>query len=211
MDNIIQNINKIDFELKNIFENVFITEKNIKNQHLILIDVNSVFLFESCKKRVNIKIEINKFDLVGNNIKWTYLTNPLNESSDKIERVSDISTITNDILDIVNKKRMVTEYFESLEPIFDKINENFSEKEVEITDKIKNIVSKYISITTVDKVLIENKQFTDTKPGYKFILKHDGEIKLSDMFKIEQNINCLPNVNYTTFKENHIEVDYSNK
>jgi hypothetical protein len=207
--NVKANINQIDFDLKNLFENVFIIEKTSKDKYLFEIKVDSIFLFESDKKRVGIRIDIDKNDMTSNNIRWTYYTNPLLESSDKIERISHIDMFANDVMDIATNKRMVTEYFDALESIVDKINESYTEVEVSISDKVKSIVSSYITVSDISTYLVENKNFNDAKTDYKIKINHIGEIKISDKFKIEQNINANPLVNYTIFREGYIEVDYT--
>ena len=127
MFNIKQNINKIDNDLKELFENVYITEKANKNTYFVEIKANKMFLFEGCKKRIEVKVNINKNDLNYNVIKWQYSVNPISENVDYIERVSTLNNIANDIFDIASNKRMVNEYFNCLESHVDLILEKNTE------------------------------------------------------------------------------------
>ena len=210
-------INKIDYDLKSLFENVYITEKSLGNQFYFDISANSTFLNLNMNEtkayqRAEVKVKISKKDLIGNNIKWSYSVNPLNESADIIERVSSIDNIAKDIYEVITKSRMEKSYFESLEYIVESINENVSEVvDKTIEDKIVGIISKFgIKVDRFENSvkIIEGNQFDRIKDiTYKFY--HNGDIKLSDMFKIEQNINSNSGVNWTLFKEGFIEVNYN--
>ena len=209
------NINKIDYDLKSLFENVYITEKSLGNQFYFDISANSTFLNMNEMKawqRAEVKVKISKRDLISNNIKWSYSVNPLNESADIIERVSSIDNIANDIYEIITKSRMEKSYFESLEYIVESINENSTEVvDKTIEDKLVDVISKFgIKVDRFENSvkIIEGNQFDRIKDiTYKFY--HSGDIKLSDMFKIEQNINSNSGVNWTLFKEGFIEVNYN--
>ena len=210
-------INKIDYDLKSLFENVYITEKSLGNQFYFDISANSTFLNLNMNEtkayqRAEVKVKISKKDLIGNNIKWSYSVNPLNESADIIERVSSIDNIAKDIYEVITKSRMEKSYFESLEYIVESINENVSEVvDKTIEDKIVGIISKFgIKVDRFENSvkIIEGNQFDRIKDiTYKFY--HNGDIKLSDMFKIEQNINSNSGVNWTVFKKGFIEVNYN--
>jgi len=203
-------INKLDSDLKRLFEKVEIKEKNNRG-FFFEIKVESVFLLEGYNyKNVHLIVEVEMKNLVKDNIKWTYLTNPLKESkSDKVERVSTIYTMAKDILEVVTSKKMNKEYFESLEDYVELINENnTSLKEVSILDNIKEILHKNGILV---KEVSEEKyyDFTDFQsPEIKYAFIHESLIKMADKFKIEFEINSLTGVNYTSFKDDRIIVDY---
>ena len=210
------NINKIDYELKNLFENVYIQEKTHGNQYYFDITVNKLIsIVESAgHKRCEVKLRINKSNLLTQNIKWSYLVNPLNENSDWIDRISNIENIANDINDIVLNKKMDSNYLESLEIFVDSINENTTEiSEYSIITNITGILEKYgiktLEVTSDEKPIMEGNSFMDTKPNTTFLIPHSSDIKISNQFKIESEINSLPNVNWTLFKEGFIEVNVS--
>ena len=107
---------------------------------------------------------------------------------------------------------MEKSYFESLEYIVESINENASEVvEKTIEDKLVDVISQLgIKVDRFENSvkIIEGNQFDRIKDiTYKFY--HSGDIKLSDMFKIEQNINSNSGVNWTVFKKGFIEVNYN--
>jgi len=140
-----QNINKIDNELKKLFENVYITEKADKGNFYVEITANKMFLFEGCKKRVEVKAQISKSELNKNIVNWSYSLNPLNETSEKINKTSYLSGIANDIYDIASNRRMIKEYFNALEAHVDLINEsNVEEEGLNALTIITNIVKEYV-------------------------------------------------------------------
>lgn len=102
-----ENINKIDYDLKNLFESVEISEKSNKGNYFFEVVASS--------KKAQVKAEISIPELNKNVVKWSYYVNPLNESSDKIDRISSIENAANDIFEILSKKKMDSAYFESLE------------------------------------------------------------------------------------------------
>lgn len=186
-----ENINKMDSELKALFENVYISEKSIKGDFFFSITANKMFLFEGCKKRIEVKVDINKNDLKGKTIKWKYSLNPLNENAETIERVSYLNNIANDIYDIASNKRMVNEYFSSLESHVDLITESVEAKE-NIIDILKSVIAKYPA-----PVLIE-----ETKESIKLI----GNLKMSEKFNLERELLATEKVEYVSFDENIIKI-----
>lgn len=124
-----ENINKIDYDLKNLFESVKISEKSNKGNYFFEVVASS--------KKAQVKAEISRPELNSNVVKWSYYVNPLNESSDKIERVSSVENAANDIFEVLSKKKMDSAYFESIEVSeFELINES-----VETTNRFEKAYS----------------------------------------------------------------------
>ena len=189
-----QNINKIDSDLKKLFENVYIAEKADKGCFYIEISANKMFLFEGCKKRIEVKTFINKDDLRTNKIKWSYSVNPLNESSERINRTSIIDKIANDIYDIASNKRMVNEYFDNLESHVDLILEN-NNNIVKVS--FSDIVKKY------------DKTLKDVIIGKNYMeLCLNENLKVSDKFNIERELLALEKVNYISFNNNNVKITF---
>jgi hypothetical protein len=187
-----QNINKIDNELKKLFENVYITEKADKGNFYVEITANKMLLFEGCKKRVEVKAQISKTELNKSIINWSYSLNPLNENADKIDKTSYLNNIANDIYDIASNKRMVKEYFNSLEAHVDLINESIEEV-INGNLELSNIVSKYVK--------------TDVSESEKLILFSIKEaIKISDKFRLEKDLMDTGKVNWVSFDDKFIKV-----
>lgn len=211
------NINKIDYDLKNLFENVYIKEKTLGNQFYFEIKANSTFfnINESMDwKRAESIVKIVKSDLTSDMVKWSYSINPLNESADWIERVSKIDTVAKDIYETITKSRMDKSYFESLESIVESINESVTEiTKDDLIDKLKEVAARFeVEIKTVEKLaapVLEGNQFMTKSGDVTIKLYHNSDIKVSDKFKIESEINSNDGVNWTLFKEGFIEVNLS--
>ena len=198
LPNIKFNINKIDFELKKLFENVYVTEKSVNSNFLLEISANKLVDYTDCKKRVSVLIEINKNDIISENIKWSYYINPLNLSLGKIERISNISQIANDINDIVTNKRMINEYFNSLEPIVELILENKIEVDT-LSSNISKVVEKYAKIDAID-----------VRDGYTLV-RLNKIPKLSEEFNIEHDLLKNEEIDYISFNDNIIKVTLNKK
>jgi len=209
-------INKIDFELKAFFENVYIKEKYYKTGYFE-ISANKVAYLKESKdyRRLEAKVIINQPDLLEEKVKWTYSTNPLSETSMWIDRVSDFETISEDIINIVNEKRLSEDYIFNLEPIVDMINEDVNEenleKEFDTQDSIFSIFEKYkVSITKKEtQVHSVNENFLNDASDRLIKFYHNTDLKISDKFKIESEMLVLENVNWCLFKEDHIEINYT--
>ena len=203
------NINKIDGELKTLFENVYIAEKTDRNKYFFSITANKMFLFEGCKKRVEVKVNIDYENLKTNIVKWNYSLNPLTENSQTIERVSYVNTIANDIYDIACNRRMVKEYFDSLEAHVDLILECGDVYGESITNSlsesrlkdINKIVEKYTSISNVTSNLDTNMYFNT-----KGIIEYTTEISMSNKFRLEKELIESGLVDYVSFNEGKVTV-----
>lgn len=106
-----ERINKIDYELKDIFENVEIVSKNEKNRFYFEIKAFGYKLDESVKD-YEITLEIDNNALNKEDISWKYWTNPVKKDW-AIDRVSNINYMSKDISDIVLNKRLDQEYLNS--------------------------------------------------------------------------------------------------
>jgi hypothetical protein len=210
------NINKIDFDLKSLFENVYVSEKSEGSRFYFEIKANGIFrLDESSNQRRELVIRIDKSDLLSNRIRWSYSANPMDEKSEWVERVSGIDTISLDSYEVVSKGRMDSAYLESLECIVESINESSEVVEKTLVENVTGILGKYGYVTSLFEVssdirpVFENNIFMTKDSDRTFIFPIKSEIKLSDRFMIESEINYLPNVSWTLFRENYIEVSCS--
>ena len=68
----------------------------------------------SVKENLECKFFIKKVDLEKNNITFLYSTNPLNEESNLISRVSNVGKLAESIKDIIDNKRFDSEYLNKL-------------------------------------------------------------------------------------------------
>jgi len=215
-----QNINQIDFELKQLFENVYIAEKVDKNNFFVEITANKLFLFEGCKKRVEVKVNISKNDLRTNIVKWNYSVNPLNENSEKIERVSYMKSISNEIYEIASGKRMLKEYFNSLEAQVDLILECtppeagwVAPTEFETRGRfcafIESVVKKYTEkISNIEQKLetrIDTSFFQASLVPFGSI-EYTAEISMADKFRLEKELLESGLVKFVSFNEGVVKV-----
>ena len=161
-------INKIDYELKNLFENVSINELTNKNRFYIQIIAEN--------NNIKVKLNIDKDQLDKSLIKWEYYPNP-NENL-IIERISNIDTLSFDIFDIFKSKRLDKTY----------IKENFKEKELIKEDFKFDEDDLSLSIKEELETLTGNSMFILDKTRKYFILESDS-IKMSDRFVIESKLN----------------------
>ena len=208
-------INKVDFELKQVFENVFIKEKYYKTGYFEISANKVCYLKESREyKRLESKVIINQPDLLQDFVKWSYSTNPLNESAIWLDRVSSFDELSTDIINIVEERRLVENYILDVEPIVDVINEDDSfDEEIEQKTKI-DVMSDLlntlnVSVTSHNVMVVSNESAFTVASDRIIRFNHNSDIKVSDMFKIESQINSMGGVNWTVFKEGFIEISWT--
>jgi hypothetical protein len=209
-------INKIDHELKAFFENVYIKEKYYKTGYFE-ISANTIgFIFETKEyKRLEAKVIINQPELLLDNIKWSYSTNPLDENALWLDRTSTLETISLDIINIIKEKRLSEDYIFNLEAIVDVINEDMndevSDKEFDTQDAILTILDKYKINVIMKQIHVHsiNENFLTDASDRLIKYYHNTDLKVSDKFKIESEMLALENVNWCLFKEEHIEINYT--
>jgi hypothetical protein len=208
-------INKVDFELKQVFENVFINEKYYKTGYFEISANKVCYLKESREyKRLESKVIINQPDLLQDFVKWSYSTNPLNESAIWLDRVSSFDELSTDIINIVEERRLHEDYIFNLEAIVDMINEDATfDEEVEQKTKIdvmSDLLNTFnVSVTSHNVMVVSNESAFTTVSDRIITFNHNSDIKISDMFKIESQINSMEGVNWTVFKEGFIEISWT--
>lgn len=210
-----RNINKIDYDLNNLFESVGVKEKAFGSQFYFELDVESTFFnLNECSeyRKAGCRFRIQKQDLRSDIITWSYSVNPLNENSDWIEITSNIDNVANDMYNIISKKRMDSEYFKSLSVVTNSINESFDtvvEVKKDVQYELSDIVNQLgIKVINTDKRLLEQVEMFSV-PDEVIRVYHEGYISLPDMFRIETVLNNKPGVNMTLFKNGYIEVNVS--
>jgi hypothetical protein len=103
------NINKIHSDLLSQFYNaeIKIEEKsNLKYGSYIEVSV--------INEGKEVKMIMTKKDLENYSFPWRYSENPLNESSDFVERFSSVDDITSDIKEIFEKNRFSEDYLKEV-------------------------------------------------------------------------------------------------
>jgi len=102
-----ENINQLHSELSQKYEVSIEEGSNRQFGNFVKLSIN--------EGQKNLVAFITKSNLEMDNFNWAYKSNPINESSDLIERVSSVSNFTNHIEDIFNKNRFDSEYLKNLD------------------------------------------------------------------------------------------------
>lgn len=210
-------INKLDFDLKEIFENVYITEKSVGNQFFFKIDCNGEFwnLNESqAYQRAEVKIIIHKSDLLKDPINWSYSSNPTNETAHYVQRVSTLDRLAKDVEDVVQNLRMDESYFNDLPYVIEEINETNSKTYVDgdggiLKEKLQKLGIEVDEVDQDDKIVLENNSFMNTKPEKKYSFYHHNDLTMAHKFVLEQELNKVDGVNYVIFKEGLVEINFT--
>lgn len=200
-ETVIKNLNRLDFELKELYSNVKITEKTTHNQFFYQIEaVGNFEIFENQKNTVKSLILIEKNNLNFDMVTWKYSVNPSNSKSEFIERVSKIEELAKDIHNTITKKQLDFNYLKSTPVVLEVINEqlNVELESISLEKNILNIVEKF-------NVEIEDA-FLENNNGRKSLtIQHKG-IKVSDKFKLESKINNMEGVSFISFFDDYMKV-----
>jgi hypothetical protein len=97
------NINKVHGGLVNNFEEVKISEKSNK-------ELGNYFEVSALKESKEVKMIITKKNIENDRFSWSYYSDPSDESSYLIERISTTETIVSDVSDIIEKNRFSEDY-----------------------------------------------------------------------------------------------------
>jgi hypothetical protein len=111
-------------------------------------------------------------------------------------------------------KAEVENYILDVEPIVDMINEDaYFDEEMEQKTKIYvmyDILNTFnVSVTSHNVMVVSNESAFTTVSDRIIRFNHNSDIKVSDMFKIESQINSMEGVNWTVFKEGFIEISWT--
>lgn len=102
-----QNINKIHYDITNEFEVVTLSEKFNR-------DLGSYIEISITEGKKEVKLTLKKTEAEKNSFDWSYLSNPLVESSDLVYRTSTVLEFSRDIKDIFEKNRFDSDYLEEI-------------------------------------------------------------------------------------------------
>jgi hypothetical protein len=102
MSNLKYNINKLHGILLNDFNDVKIEESsNLKFGNHFILSVN---------ESMEVKVILTKNSIEGSQFDWLYYSDPTDSNSHLVERKSTIDSFSDDIRDILNKKRFDSDY-----------------------------------------------------------------------------------------------------
>ena len=200
-----RNLNKLDFELKQLYSVVKITEKVTHNQFFYQIEaVGNFEIFENQKNLIMSLVLIEKNNLNFDKVNWKYSLDPTNSNSEYIERVSKIDELAGDIYNTITKKQMDFNYLKSSPLALESINESVikPKKKITLEDKILSIIENL-------NVDIEFADVENVNGRKSIMIQHKG-IKVSDKFKLENKLNNLKGVSFISFFDDHIKVNLNN-
>ena len=106
--NLRQNINKVHFDLQNRFGEVTITEKSD-------LKLGNYFELSILEENKEVKVILRKTEVEKNVFEWYYFSNPLNESSNLVERTSKLEMFSLDVQEVFEKNRFDSDYNKILE------------------------------------------------------------------------------------------------
>ena len=192
---VIKNINIIDWDLKQKFENVKIIEKSKKSD----------FYFEiSLKSKVEgvhipLVLEISKSELLNNTINWRYLASA--SEDEKVTKVSEVKNLSKDIQDIFENKRFESDYLKSLledkeeetkeEETKEDLGDNYDDdyQEVEKVKKSVNSIEESLLKDIFSEILISENIMDKRKTKYTF--KLNRELSYFERFNLETNLSDI--------------------
>jgi hypothetical protein len=185
---VVENINIIDWNLKQEFQNVKITEKSEKSDFYFEISLESKI--EGVY--IPLVLEISKNELLNNVINWRYQVST--NKSEKISKISEIKSLSNDIREIFNKKRFDKNYINYfLENKISIINEDnkssdFNESNQEVKNVINIINELDINLFKLVKqeILISESILDKRKIKYTFELSR--KLNFSERFSLESKL-----------------------
>ena len=102
-----KNINKVHFDLQDIFSEVIITEKS----NLKLGNYFELSILEGNKE---VRVILKKNEVEKNVFEWCYYSNPLNENSNLVERTSKLEMFSLDVKEILEKNRFDSDYLNKI-------------------------------------------------------------------------------------------------
>lgn len=110
-------LNTIDISLKESFNNVSIEKIDTVKENYFKIEVSDYKYRNENKICPKVIVHIKEHSIAfgnGSSLMWEYVTNPINESSQTIQRISTVNTFTTDIETIVLENRFNKEYLDYL-------------------------------------------------------------------------------------------------
>lgn len=205
--NFTTNINKIDFDLKQRFDKVTISEKPIFNKFYLEIISEAKFSLEKNKKCSAVsKVLVEKKFLQGDSINWSYSINPNDSNSQYIDRTSNIQNFAEDVYNTISKKQLSNEYLDFIQRDSIIIKESLDfDLAPELTSE--EIILKVLEKWGVNLVSVESKIEEGNNTDLNLIIIHEG-LRLSQKFNLEDDLMNFSFVNWVNFGDNNININY---
>ncbi len=205
--NFTTNINKIDFDLKQRFDKVTISEKPIFNKFYLEIISEAKFSLEKNKKCSAVsKVLVEKKFLQRDSINWSYSINPNDSNSQYIDRTSNIQNFAEDVYNTISKKQLSNEYLDFIQRDSIIIKESLDfDLAPELTSE--EIILKVLEKWEVNLVSVESKIEEGNNTDLNLIIIHEG-LRLSQKFNLEDDLMNFSFVNWVNFGDNNININY---
>ncbi len=205
--NFTTNINKIDFDLKQRFDKVTISEKPIFNKFYLEIISEAKFSLEKNKKCSAVsKVLVEKKFLQRDSINWSYSINPNDSNSQYIDRTSNIQNFAEDVYNTISKKQLSNEYLDFIQRDSIIIKESLDfDLASELTSE--EIILKVLEKWGVNLVSVESKIEEGNNTDLNLIIIHEG-LRLSQKFNLEDDLMNFSFVNWVNFGDNNININY---
>ena len=166
------NINKLDFDLKELFDEVSITERNDRSVYFFDILVEK--LHQGKKVGVRVFIPKPQLEQVGL-VKWRYLSDTRDSNSYLVERVSDLDVLANDINSVIVEKKLDGAYLESLQPVHDEVSSY--EDEIEQKPLLVELLEKFDVVHLETHTKIDDHVVTELA-HFKHNLKNNDKSRV---------------------------------
>jgi hypothetical protein len=174
---IIENINRLDRELKSLFDTVAITKGSERTGHHF--DITAEKVVEGKRVKVTARVPMPAMEMPR--VKWSYLSDPRDSMSHVVEMVSDMEELAADINEVAERRRLDRSYLESLSAIDDPQEPEPAEDEVSemvaLVDKLGMQVTD-TRVTTEDGLMVEVSTFK-------------GSIRESDRQRIDMALSMV--------------------
>jgi hypothetical protein len=174
---IIENINRLDRELKSLFDTVAITKGSERTGHHF--DITAEKVVEGRRVKVSVKVPMRAME--APRVTWSYLSDPRDPSSHVVEMVSDMEELAADINEVAERRRLDRSYLESLSATDDPQEPEPAEDEVSemvaLVDKLGMQVTD-TRVTTEDGLMVEVSTFK-------------GSIRESDRQRIDMTLSMV--------------------
>lgn len=108
-----ETINRIDRELKSMFDSVSITEGAVRGEHHFDLTLEKVV----DGRRARVSARVPKHAIASPLVPWTYLSDPRDPMGHVVEMVSENARLAEDMLEVATKRRLDRSYLESLQAV----------------------------------------------------------------------------------------------
>lgn len=149
MDRLKEFLNRMDYNLKTVFECVEINR--LENQKKLIFEVKLSKFKSNPNNKAELVFYINESTIYDNSMIWEYKINPLDENSPCVTRTSTLDSLIIDTRDIINEDRFSREYLNTLLDQIDESQHIDGEEIIDIDDSFEFNIKEVVLIDIDDK------------------------------------------------------------